>query len=309
MKRIFTLLLSVVLLSTLVMAEQRDCDIKREQKGYPMHYCACYEDRTLLSSLPIDTTITDSVWFKTQSKIFMDGMVASLYSETDVHFYIYQKCTGGKPLFDTVVTSNRSFEIDGETLKRKLEENDVSGANMAIYVCIYPKEEGVPSRLLCYPYGEGAPSNCDEDILPIIPSVPFLSSHPEDVYELNVKNIPQRGDVFVEWFDSDADFCDLRISVGSCDIEPDVDVEIINQYKIDRQLLNDALTFNENLYLNFSHPENTIGHIRVSVKDNVSTDSEEVEAIATDARLILREDGLLYIERDGRSYSLIGQGF
>lgn len=307
MKAFYTFFLSVLLMSTSAMA-QRACDIKREQRGYPMHYCACYEDRTNLPSLPIDVTITDSVWFKTTTNIFMGGMTASLYSETDVYFHIYQKCTGGAPLMDTVISSNRAFEIDSVALKKKLEANGVSTANMAIYICIYPKVEGIPSRVLCYPHGEGPASNCDEDILPIIPSMTFVSSNPEDVYELKVKDIPQKGDVIVEWFNSDADYCDLRISVGGCDIEPDVDVEIFNQYKIDRQLLDDALEFNESLYLNFSHPDNTTGRIRVSVKHETTTDCQEVETVATDARLILREDGMLYIERDGRSYTLTGQG-
>ena len=307
MKPIYTFLLSVLFLSTTAMAEQRACDIKREQKGYPMHYCACYEDRTNLGALPIDVTITDSVWFKSTTNIFMDGMTASLYSETDVYFYIYQKCTGGAPLMDTVISSNRAFEIDGESLKAKLEANGVSTANMAIYICIYPKEEGVPSRVLCYPHGEGPASNCDEDILPIIPSMTIVSSNPEDVYELKVKDIPAKGDVIVEWFNSDADYCDLRISLGGCDIEPDVDIEIFNQYKIDRQLLDDALEFNESLYLNFSHPDNTTGRIRVSVKAETTTGCDEVESTTIDARLVLREDGLLYIERDGQGYSLTGQ--
>ena len=76
MNKFYTIIFAALLFTTSAFA-QSACETTREEKGYPMHYCACYEDNTRLNALPIDTTITDSVWFKSTLKVFINsGMTA-----------------------------------------------------------------------------------------------------------------------------------------------------------------------------------------------------------------------------------------
>ena len=282
MNKFYTIIFAALLFTTSAFA-QSACEKTREEKGYPMHYCACYEDNTRLNALPIDTTITDSVWFKSTLKVFINsGMTAYLYSETDVYFDIYQRCTTQKTLFDTVIAHNRAFEIDGASLSDKLAENGQSNANMAIYVCIYPKEEGIPSRVLCYPYGQGPASTCD-DILPIVPGMTFVSSHTNDVYELEATTIPENGDLEVEWFNYTGN-CSLTISRGNCNGTKVVDVDLVEPYKIDRELMRKARDNGESLYLHFVHAEGTAGRIRVNK-------TEYIDVITTDTA-VCRTQGL-----------------
>ena len=276
MNKFYTIILATLLFATSAFA-QSACEKTREEKGYPMHYCSCTEDHTKLNALPIDTTITDSIWFKSTLKVFINsGMTAYLYSETDVYFDIYQRCTTTKTLFDTVIAHNRAFEIDGASLSEKLAENGQSNANMAIYVCIHPKEEGIPSRVLCYPHGQGPASTCD-DILPIVPGMTFVSSHANDVYELESTIIPENGDLEVEWFNYTGN-CSLTITRGNCKGAKIVDVDLVEPYKIDRELLKKARDNGESLYLHFAHAEGTAGRIRVNK-------TEYIDVITTDTTI------------------------
>jgi len=267
MKKFYTIILAALLLAPCASA-QTDCEILRDQNGWPMHYCDCQNDHTKLMALPIDTTITDSIWFKSTLKVFINsGMTAYLYSETDVYFDIYQRCTTPKTLLDTVIKQNRAFEIDGETLQQKLAENGQSNANMAIYVCIHPAEEGKSSRVLCYPYGQGPASTC-EDILPIVPAMTFVSSHPEDVYELPTTIMPEKGEMRVEWFNHTG-ACLLKVTRGTCDGEVELEAGLDEPYILHNELLQKARENGENLYLHFIHAEGTTGRVQVNRIDYI----------------------------------------
>lgn len=305
MKSILSTILFLVLFSTSTFS-QRACDIKREQKGWPMHYCACYEDRLQLNALPVDVVITDSIWYKSSTNTFiLDGMTACLYSACDVQFDIYQRCTTTGVLYSATISQNQAHEIDAESLKAKMESEGVSTANMAIYICIYPVVPGTESRVIIYPYNQGPHSTCS-DPLPIIPEMTFVSSNPDDVYVLEPEQIAETGDMYVEWSKSSAS-CRLQVTRGSCDGEVMTDVEIASTFTLDRTMLSEARANGENLYLHFLHDASTTGRVRLRVKNSTPTAVENLTAPAVDAHLRLNADGTLYVERDNQRYTLTGQ--
>lgn len=231
--------------------------------SFPDHYCDCqYNKVSQLSTLPLDVEVTDSVWFKSSSKLFLSGFTAYLYSDCDVNFDIYQKCTSKDLLYSVVIPKNQARDVTAETIKQKLEEAGMSTANMAIRICIYPVG-GNGGRLICYPYNTGYNSTCN-DILTLLPGMTFVSSHAEDVYEILPENIVDSYAMYLQWSEGNAAACSLSITRGSCSgavvaehsfgAESDI-------FVLDSALLMDVRAKGEKLYAHFAHDASAVGRI------------------------------------------------
>ena len=244
-----------------------DTNVSNYWFSLPDHYDDCneckYKPNKNLKSLPFDIQVTDSVWFRTNSNIFLDGFTAYLYSDCDVNFDVYYNCTSFEPIKSVVIPKNQARDVTSESLKQKLEDMgvDVDKTSVNLFVCIYPVG-GSGGRLMCYPYNAGYNSTCD-DILSLLPGMTFVSSHANDVYEITADNI---ADSYTMYLQCDVD-CQLAITRGSCDGETIAEYDFTAEdglFHFDSELLMDVRATGESLYAHISHDESVVGRISLN---------------------------------------------
>ena len=118
-----------------VLCAMADTSCSGYKPAYPDHYCDCrYNKISQLNTLPFDVEVTDSIWFKSPSKLFLSGFTAYLYSDCDVNFDIYQNCTSHKLLYSVVIPKNQARDVTAETINKKLEEAGMSAMNVMIFM-------------------------------------------------------------------------------------------------------------------------------------------------------------------------------
>ena len=230
--------------------------------AYPTHYCECTNNANRVGYLPFDVQVTDSVWLKSRSSVFLDGFTAYLYSDCDVNFDIYQNCTSKEPLYSVVIPKNQARDVTAESIKQKLDDAGMLSGNIAISICIYPVG-GTGGRLMCYPYNTGYNSTCS-DILALLPGMTFVSSHAQDVYEILPENISDSYEMYLQWGGDKGVSCQLSITRGSCDgaVVAEYDFEDGNSlFCFDPELLRDVRTKGESLFAHFTHANSTVGRI------------------------------------------------
>ena len=230
---------------------------------YPKHYCEC-NNATPLSALPFDVQVTDSIWFKCSSKLFLSGFTAYLYSDCDVNFDIYQNCTSTKLLYSVVIKKNQVRDVTAESIKQKLEDAGVSNLNLTLRVCIYPVDSGNGGRLICMPYNTGYESTCS-DILSLLPNMTFVSSHANDVYEITPENITTTYRMYMRWKEENNKPCHMKVTRGSCDGEVVAEHDFVagedSLYHFDPALLKAVRKNGEKMYAHFTHDAAAVGRI------------------------------------------------
>ena len=295
------------------------CELQEKTGLVPSYYCECYEENTSFK-LPMDITPNASKWYACTLKQLKNGMTAYLYSDCDVTLDIYGSCALSSPSYTYTFAQNQARDVDGdkvvEKMTEKLAEYGMSyDENMSVYFRISPVGKGT-ARLLCYAYNEGPASTCS-DVLPLLMSMTFVSSHPNDIFLLTADQLPETDGVRVRW-ESDTN-CTLRITRGNCNAEALLEVEVTagDTYRLPMDLINEVCESADKLYLQFTHPENTVGRIRLSkyTPDPPATPDVPTTPTATDqlthstthAQLRMTQNGILYIERAGEKYSVLGQ--
>lgn len=285
----------------------------------PSYYCDCLEDNTDFK-LPMDITLKASQWYDCTLGQLKNGMTAYLYSDCDVTLDIYGACTLFSPSYTYTFEQNQARDVDGEKVVEKVTEKLAEygmsyDENMSVYFRISPVGKGT-ARLLCYAYNEGPASTCS-DILPLLMSMTFVSSHPNDVYQLSADQLPDTNGVSVHW-DSDVN-CTLSISRGSCTAAAVLEAEVLagDTYRLPMELLNEVRESGEDLYLQFGHKKNTVGRIRLGTytpdppatpdPPTTPTATDQLHNAATHTQLRMTREGVLYIERAGEKYSVLGQ--
>lgn len=281
--------------------------------GYPSYFCDCEAQvkKNKITSLPFDVTITDTIWYKFNSSLFLEGFTAYLYSDCNVTMTIMQNCfnTSSAKLYrEYEVSSNQARDVDANDIKEMMEEQGATGS-LVLRLRIAPSQVGVPSRFIFTPYNEGPHSTCD-DCFALLPDMVFVSSHTDDVYSLDPQQLPEDATVSIEWFQTDY-YCDLEVTRGTCDgdLEDYYPYDANDSYTVSPELLNAARTAGEKLYFHFYHPAGTVGRIRLNVKDNTPTDLNQVLTPAPAAKLRLTTNGELYILRGTERYTITGQRY
>ena len=295
------------------------CELQEETGLFPSYYCECYEENTSFK-LPMDITPNASKWYACTLKQLKNGMTAYLYSDCDVTLDIYGSCALSSPSYTYTFAQNQARDVDGdkvvEKMTEKLAEYGMSyDENMSVYFRISPVGKGT-ARLLCYAYNEGPASTCS-DVLPLLMSMTFVSSHPNDVYQLSADQLPDTNGVSVHW-DSDVN-CTLTISRGSCTAAAVLEAEVLagDTYRLPMELLNEVRESGEDLYLQFGHKKNTVGRLRLGTytpdppatpdPPTTPTATDQLHNAATHTQLRMTREGVLYIERAGEKYSVLGQ--
>ena len=313
MKKFYTLILVAILaLPTFAQITEANCPEKRVEYGYPSYYCDCQFNFVRLRELP-NTVVTDTIWYKTNAGLFLSGCSAYLFGENPVDMTIMMGChnkEGDATFRRYTVNGYESLNINADDIKSKLEGAGASvGNNTVIYVCIAPSKPGTESRFICKPYNQGPNSTCD-DCLPLIRGMELVSSDMENVYVLTPDEIPAVNGLQVEWYETDYPVM-LTIKKGDCQYGAVVASTMLmpdEAYELPASLLSEMRGGNENLYLQFSSV-GASARIRLSEVQKTPTGCENITTPATDARLVIGNNGMIYIMRDGVRYTLTGARF
>lgn len=262
LQRFYVAICLVLLSTSLLAAIPANCDSLQQAKGYPEYYCDCKYDYTNFQ-LPLDTVISyESIWLKGWVSDLYDGLSAYLHSDCDLNFEIYASCTAKEPRYKAIFTQNEASAIDGEAIKRKLEENQVGSLDVAFYICISPSG-GEGGRLIMRKESDGMPSTCD-DPLYMLPGMSLYSTQTNDVYVIDPTELNELTDVILQWEPDMVSSCHLQVTSGSCDgpTIAQTTLETDDAFVLSAASIRQALKDNENLYLHFSHAANKAGMVR-----------------------------------------------
>ena len=247
--------------TTLLAQPSEDCLRLQEERGFPSYYCDCKEGYTDFQ-LPVDTVLSyESIWFKGWVSDLYDGVSAYLHSDCDLNFEVYTSCTAKSPKYQAVFAQNKANAIDGEAIKRKLEENQVGNLDIAFYICISPMG-GEGGRLIMRKESDGMPSTCD-DPLYMLPGMSLYSTQNNDVYVIDPAELNSLTDIIIQWEPDKTTSCQLKVTRGSCNgpIMAQTTLETDDAYIIPVADIRQSLSNNEQIFLHFSHAANTAGMV------------------------------------------------
>ena len=258
----FLVAFSLFVFATTLFAQPSEaCARIQEEKGYPSYYCDCKEGYTDFV-LPIDTMVKgEAIWYKGWVSDLYDGLSAYLHSDCDLNFEVYTSCTAKEPRYQAIFTQNEASAIDGEAIKRKLEENQVGNLDVAFYIRISPIG-GKGGRLIMRKESDGMPSTC-EDPLYMLPGMSLYSTQSNDVYILDPAELYDITDVILQWEPDMVSSCQLKVTKGTCDghVMAQTTLQTDDIYIIPAAQIRQALHDKESLYLHFSHDANKAGMI------------------------------------------------
>ena len=262
LQRFYVAICLVLLSTSLLAAIPANCDSIQQAKGYPEYYCDCKYDYTNFV-LPLDTVVSyESIWLKGWVSDLYDGLSAYLHSDCDLNFEVYASCTAKEPRYKAIFTQNEASAIDGEAIKRKLEENQVGNLDVAFYICISPIG-GKGGRLIMRKESDGMPSTC-EDPLYMLPGMSLYSTQANDVYVIDPAELTELTDIILQWEPDVVASCQLKVTSGSCDgpTIAQTTLDSYDAYVLPAASIREALENNDNLYLHFSHAANKAGMVR-----------------------------------------------
>lgn len=299
MKRFYQIYLLCIVLLASATSVLADTNCTGYKPTHPDHYCDCKYNISQLATLPFDVQVTDSIWFKASSNLFINGFTAYLYSDCDVNFDIYQNCISHTPLYSVTIPKNQARDVTAETINQKLEEAGVSITSMALYLCIYPVG-GTGGRLMCYPYNTGHNSTC-EDMLSLLPGMTFVSSHENDVYEITSSSIPSSYAMYLQWNEENNLPCHLSITRGECNGTIIAEYDFVDEnsrYYFDPALLIELNTSGESLYAHFSHDAAAAGRIRLSEASTIDIPTDTTvcqgKALVLDNMIYTTDTTIIY---------------
>lgn len=291
---VFFLLLTCSLTAETMIS--RSCETLRKKLNYPHYYCYCTEESETFQ-FPQDRMVNDTMWFTASLDDLKQGMTAYWFADCGVTIDVYAFCTSKSPAFSMSVGSNRMTEKDVEDINKKLEEmGDLAGLIGSVltpHIRVYPHNGG-SGHVYCYPYNQGPHSTC-EALLPVRTSMTYVSSHADDVYQLEPQAIPESGRIVVQWKEKANQPCLLEIA-RTCDgeaIESGYLSDSLRVYWIDSTLLKTSKVQNETLYLRFSHAAEHIGRIQF-IPDPVIVPRYK-DSTVCEGKASLSENGRLYI--------------
>lgn len=256
----FSVAICLFVFATTLMAQTSDdCAKLQADKGYPSYYCDCKEGYTDFI-LPIDTIVDgEPIWYKGWVSDLYDGVSAYMHSDCDFNFEVYTSCSAQAPKYSALFAQNQANSIDGEAIKRKLQENNVGDIDMAFYIRISPIA-GNGGRLIMRKQNDGMPSSCD-DPLYIFPGMSLYSTRTNDVYVVDPNQLYDLTDIILQWEPDTNTPCDLQITQATCD-GPTIAQTTLHAddiYILPAQQIQQAKDNNQQLYFHLNHAANTSG--------------------------------------------------
>ena len=245
--------------TTLLAQPSEDCLRLQEERGFPSYYCDCKEGYTDFQ-LPVDTVLSyESIWFKGWVSDLYDGVSAYMHSDCDFNFEVYTSCSAQTPKYSALFAQNQANSIDGEAIKRKLQENNVGDIDMAFYIRISPIA-GNGGRLIMRKQNDGMPSSCD-DPLYIFPGMSLYTTRHNDVYVVDPNQLYDLTDIILQWEPDTNTPCQLQITQATCDGPTIAQTTLYADdiYILPAQQIQQAKDNNQQLYFHLNHAANTSG--------------------------------------------------
>lgn len=316
MKRIYLLIIAMVSCMTTLWADNTPtapehasaaCEWLQKMTGLPSHFCACQEDSKKFS-FPLDTYLTETVWYNATLGDIKQGITAYLYADCEVQVEIYISCSFSSASYSYTLSPNQTRDINADAIEKKLESAGVEGIsdNTVVYLKIYPVG-GTGGRVICMPYNQGFHSTCS-DCLGIFPNMTVVSSHADDVFYLDADYIPADKGLAVYWDEPNNSLCRLKITRGVCDGAEVAEAELVSDnqpYYIDNGLLSEVRAMGEGLYLHFAHDASAVGRIRIKKYEKASTALSNISAESA-AQILVDERGTMYIRKGNARYTILG---
>ena len=316
MKRIYILTVFLVTAISFIQAEHTatvpdkvssTCEWIRKLSGLPTHYCYCLEESHTFA-FPLDTRITEPVWYTATLGDVKQGITAYLYADCEVKIDMYSLCSSDNAMYSYTLSPNQTRDINSDAIENKLASMGIENIsdNTPVHLKIYPVG-GTGGRVICMPYNQGFHSTCS-DCLGIFPNMTVVSSHADDVFYLDADYIPADKGLAVYWDEPNNSLCRLKITRGVCDGAEVAEAELVSDnqpYYIDNGLLSEVRAMSEGLYLHFAHDASAVGRIRIKEYEKASTALSNISAESA-AQILVDERGTMYIRKGNARYTILG---
>ena len=237
----------------------------------PKHYCECTYN-TEPFAFPVDTVITEPVWFSATIDDIKQGLSAYWFSDDYVVMDVYAFCVSHKPTFSMTVGPNRMYEMEKEMIDKKMSE---IGGTAEMLKALEPRIHvytlhGGSGHVYCYPYGQGPHSTCENPI-ELRAWMTYVCDHAENSYRLPAKNMPSSGKAFLHWTHKPVNStqkcrpADIRLTLDSCNGEELAHVVLpdsMHVYTIDSAMLADTRKAGKDIWVHVTHEEGIVGRLR-----------------------------------------------
>jgi hypothetical protein len=237
----------------------------------PETYCECTYNTTPFVS-PVDTVLTEPVWFSATMDDIRQGISAYWFSDDSVALDIYAFCISHGPAFSMIVPPNRMYEMPIEEINRRI---DALPGSAGFLTALEPRIHaytlhGGTGQVYCYPYNHGPHSTCDK-ALEMRSGMTYICEEMENVYRLPWKNMPSNGAAFLRWVQKPNNVnkkskpADIRLTLDSCNGEEVGRTTLIDSmhvYVFDSAMLVDARQAKRDMWVHVSHEEGAVGRLR-----------------------------------------------
>ena len=257
------------------MAQATSCAEDEFWKIYrdslPETYCECTYN-TIPFAFPIDTVLTEPVWFSAKMDDIKQGISAYWFSTDSVVMDVYAFCISHRPAISMIVPPNRMYEMPVEEINQRISELPGSTEylkNLEPRMHVYTLHGGT-GQVYCYPYNHGPHSTC-EKAMEIRSGMTYVCEEAENVYRLPSKNIPAKGKAFLRWVHKPehsnlkSQPAEIRLTLDSCtgeEVGRTLMTDSMHVYVFDSTLLISARAENRDLWINVQHEEGVVGRLR-----------------------------------------------
>lgn len=265
------MLLVLSLKAAAVLTHPCDSFSEAYKDKLPEFYCEC-EYNSFTFAFPIDTMLTEPVWFSATVDDLKQGLSAYWFSNDYVVMDVYAFCMSTVPTFSMTVGPNRMYEMDLEEINKRLEDLGNSAAYLTTlipHIHVYTLNGGT-GRVYCYPYDQGPHSTC-ENTLEMRPGMTFVCDQPENVYRLPYSSISSQGHAFIHWkhkpkkTSQNSQPAEVWITKGACDgteVGRMTMTDSLHVYLLDSAMLVGARKAKTDLWVHVQHAEGIAGRLR-----------------------------------------------
>lgn len=265
----------LMLLPLNAMAQATSCADDEFWKIYkdslPATYCECTYNTTPFY-FPVDTVLTEPVWFSATMDDIKQGISAYWFSTDSVALEVYAFCISHAPAFSMIVPPNRMYEMPVEEINKRLENLPGSAEYLKTLeprIHAYTLHGGI-GTVYCYPYNHGPHSTC-EKAMELRSWMTYVCEEPENIYRLPAKTIPSKGKAFMRWIQKPEHAnlkskpADIVLTLDSCNGEEvgrTTMTDSVHVYVFDSAMLVNARSTNRDVWVRITHEEGIIGRLR-----------------------------------------------
>lgn len=259
-------------------SDTTSCEWQKWYYDAPYFFCEC-EYNSIPFSFPVDTIITDTVWWTATVEDMRKGISAYWFSDCSVTMEVYALCVSNTPTIVQSVGRNRMCEMDVSEINKKLEEMENLSFLTALtpHIRVYPRAGG-SGHVYCYPYDQGPHSTC-ENPLPLFPGMTYVCDKAENVYRLDPAQMPASGNSFVVWRQKKSEPVEVWMTIDECEGE-EVGRAILSDslhvFQPNAEMMKSTKTSKRTLWLHAKHAEGIVGRLEYYLNPTVEESGTSV---------------------------------